>query len=65
MDVDGEAAPAAEGETPAESEPKPEKPRSTNQELEIFSKDELEALDVNILKADVANLEGASVFPRE
>lgn len=36
------------------------KPRSANRELEIFSDDELEELDVNILKADVANLEGLS-----
>lgn len=46
----------AKEEAPAATAPKP---RSANQELEIFSDDELEELDVNILKADVANLEGA------
>lgn len=57
MDVDEK--PAEEG-APAPEEPAPAKPkRSANQELEIFSDDELEELDVNILKADVANLEGA------
>jgi len=65
MDVDKSAAdpriedPEAGAKVPA---PGP-KPRSANQELEIFSDDELEELDVNILKADVANLEGASARP--
>jgi hypothetical protein len=65
MDVDKSAAdpriedPEAGAKVPA---PAP-KPRSANQELEIFSDDELEELDVNILKADVANLEGASARP--
>lgn len=56
--MDQDSKPDEEGNNIPSSEPKPRQPKPSQMEFEIYSDDELQAQDRNILVADVANLEG-------